>query len=126
MPEDFLRATWIRPEDLPLYEEHVDVVKLATRRHAHPVEVLNAYATYSYDGDLAMLMDPSYPFPGVFDNALFGASAHWPAVRGCAEANDCRHCGRCTKLLGEVFRPRTAGEPAGAHAATAFTRFYKG
>jgi len=124
--EDFLRATWIRPEDLPLYEEHVDVVKLATRRHAHPVEILNAYATYAYDGDLARLMDPAYPFPKSFDNAAFGASPLWPEVRDCPHANDCRHCGRCTALLGEVFRPRGAGEPAGAHAASAFTRFYKG
>ena len=124
--EDFLRATWIRPEDLPLYEEHVEVVKLATRRHAHPVEVLNAYATYSYDGDLALLTDPSYPFPQAFDNAALGASSLWPQVRSCPDANDCRHCGRCTALLGDVFRPHGAGEPSGAHAASAFTRFYKG
>ena len=124
--EDFLRATWIRPEDLPRYEEHVDVVKLATRRHAHPVEVLNAYATYSYDGDLALLMDPAYPFPKAFDNAAFGASSLWPEVRACPDANDCRHCGRCAELLREVFRPRVAGEPVGAHVASAFTHFYKG
>ena len=124
--EDFLRATWIRPEDLPRYEEHVDVVKLATRRHAHPVEVLNAYATYSYEGDLALLMDPSYPFPKSFDNAALGASPLWQEVRACPDVNDCRHCGRCTELLREVFRPRVAGEPAGAHVASAFTHFYKG
>ena len=123
---DNLHGPWIRPEDLPRYEEHVDVVKLATRRHAHPVAVLNAYATYSYDGDLALLMDPSYPFPKSFDNAAFGASSLWPEVCACPDANDCRHCGRCTELLREVFRPRVAGEPAGAHVASAFTHFYKG
>ena len=31
-----------------------------------------------------------------------------------------------TKLLDEVFRPRVAGEPADAHATSAFTHFYKG
>ena len=117
--EDFLRSTWIRPEDLPLYEEHVDVVKLATRRHAHPVEVLDAYATYSYDGDLARLMDPSYPFPGAFDNAALGASALWPQVRDCADANDCRHCGRCAALFKEAFRP-------GGGGTADFSRFYRG
>ena len=102
--EDFLRATWIRPGDLPLYEEHVEIVKLATRRHAHPVEVLNAYATYAYDGNLADLMDPVHAFPKAFDNKAFDTTPLWPEVRGCTQANDCTHCGKCTKLLETVFR----------------------
>ena len=102
--EDFLRATWIRPEDLPLYEEHVEIVKLATRRHAHPVEVLNAYATYAYDGNLADLMDPVHAFPKAFDNKAFDTTPLWPEVRSCTQANDCTHCGKCTKLLETVFR----------------------
>ena len=102
--EDFLRATWIRPEDLPLYEEHVEIVKLATRRHPHPVEVLNAYATYSYDGNLADLMDPAHAFPKAFDNKAFDTTPLWPEVRGCTQANDCTHCGKCTKLMETVFR----------------------
>ena len=48
--EDFLRAIWIRPEDLPLYEPYVGVVKLATRRHPNPAKIVAAYATCSYDG----------------------------------------------------------------------------
>ena len=102
--EDFLRATWIRPEDLPLYEDHVEIVKLATRRHAHPVEVLNAYATYAYDGNLADLMDPVHAFPKAFDNKAFDTTPLWPEVRGCIQANDCTHCGKCTKLMETVFR----------------------
>lgn len=101
--EDFLRATWIRPEDLPLYEEHVDVVKLATRRHPHPVEVLNAYATYAYDGNLADLMDPAHAFPKAFDNKAFDRTDLWAKVRSCRVADDCRHCGLCTALLEQVF-----------------------
>ena len=101
--EDFLRATWIRPEDLPRYEEFVDVVKIATRRHPDPVKVLDAYATYSYDGNLADLMDPAHAFPKRFDNRAFDRSALWPEVLACPHANDCRHCGRCTALLAEVF-----------------------
>ena len=101
--EEFLRATWIRPEDLPLYEPLVDVVKLATRRHPDPVKVLEAYATGSYHGNLAELMDPAHAFPKAFDNDRFGQSALWPQVRDCMEANDCRHCSRCAALLKEVF-----------------------
>lgn len=102
--EDFLRATWLRPEDLPRYEPFVDIVKLATRRHPDPVRVLNAYASYSYDGDLALLMDPAHTFPAPFDNARLGASPLWPAVRDCLQANDCRHCGRCRDLLAALRR----------------------
>jgi len=101
--EDFVRATWLRPEDLPLYEPFVDVVKLATRRHPDPAKVLNAYAAYSYDGNLADLMDPAHVFPKRFDNKAFSSSALWPAVRDCADANDCRHCGKCGELMKEVF-----------------------
>ena len=95
--EDFLRATWIRPEDLPEYEPFVDVVKLATRRHPDPVGVLRAYATRSYDGDLAALMDPVHPFAPRFDNRVLDAPL-WREVRGCPHAGNCRHCGRCTEL----------------------------
>ena len=102
--EDFLRATWIRPEDLPRYEEHVDIVKLATRRHPHPVEVLDAYATYAYDGNLADLMDACHTFPKSFDNRRFDGNPLWDAVRACPDANDCRHCGKCARLMEEVFR----------------------
>jgi len=103
--EDFLRATWIRPEDLPEYEPFVDVVKIATRRHPRPVDVLDAYATCSYSGNLADLMDPAIEFPKAFDNAAFDrAGSLWREVRGCADANDCRHCGRCAALMEEVFK----------------------
>ena len=101
--EDFLRATWIRPEDMPLYEPYVDYVKLATRRHPDPAAVIRAYATYAYDGDLSRLMDPAHDFPKAFDNAALGNAALWPEVRHCPHANDCRHCGKCTQLMKEVF-----------------------
>ena len=102
--EDFLRATWLRPEDLPAWERYVDVVKIATRRHPRPVEVLDAYATYSYDGDLAALMDPAHSFSGRFDNAAFGrAGALWREVCSCAKADCCDRCGKCAALLEEVY-----------------------
>ncbi len=103
--EDFLRSTWLRPEDMLVYDNFADVVKLATRRHPHPVEVLDAYATYSYDGNLADLMDPAHAFPKSFDNRSFDAAEDlWRDVRNCPDANDCRHCGRCSALMKEVFR----------------------
>ena len=102
--EDFLRATWIRPEDMQLYEPYVDIVKIATRRHPDPVKVLDAYASNTYHGNLADLMDPAHAFPKSFDNDSFGKSLIWPNVLNCREANNCSHCGKCSTLMAEVFR----------------------
>ena len=103
--EDFLRSTWLRPEDLPEYEGFVDVVKLATRRHPCPEKVVDAYAAYSYDGNLAELMEPAHAFPKSFDNRTFDQAGDlWRQVRSCPRADDCAHCGRCAALLAAVFR----------------------
>ena len=104
--EDFIRATWIRPEDVPAYEPFVSVFKLATRRHAHPVEVLNAYATYSYDGNLLDLMDPVHTdlfAPKYIDNKAFPADFA-QTVAACPNANSCLHCGRCAHVLAQVLK----------------------
>ena len=107
--EDFLRSTWLRPEDLPLYEPFVDVVKLATRRHPFPGRIVDAYARRSYDGNLADLMDARHVFPKSIDNASFDkARSLWDEVRECPDANDCRHCGKCAALLDMVFGHRPA------------------
>ena len=100
--EDFLRSTWLRPEDLPLYEPMVDVVKLATRRHAFPGMIVDAYAKRSYSGNLADLMDARHAMPASFENSRF-ATPLWSEVRECPRANDCRHCGKCSALMKEVF-----------------------
>ncbi len=104
--EDFIRATWIRPEDLPLFEPHVSVVKLATRRHLCPTRILNAYASYAYDGNLLDLMDPLHAdlfAPYRVDNASFPADFA-STVGACPDANDCRHCGRCAAVLARVLK----------------------
>ncbi len=104
--EDFIRATWIRPEDVPAFEPYVDVVKLATRRHRFPVKVLNAYASYSYDGNLLDLMDPVHSdlfAPRVIDNKSFPEDFA-STVAACVNANDCRHCGRCAAVLERVMK----------------------
>ena len=117
--EDFIRATWIRPEDLPRYESLAEIVKIATRRHPDPEAVLRAYATYSYDGDLAAITDPCFTFPHRVDNV---ASPLWPEVRDCKIANDCTHCGKCAALAKAVFRSRESSSDLVAD----FKGFFKG
>jgi len=102
--EDFLRATWIRPEDIRRYSSHIDFVKIATRRHPDPVAVLDAYATSSYHGNLTEIMDPSFAFPESIDNDSLGRSSLWSEVFNCRDANNCRHCGKCEALLKEVSK----------------------
>lgn len=120
--EDFLRATWIRPEDLPRYESLAEIVKIATRRHPDPEAVLRAYATYSYDGDLAAITDPCFTFPHRVDNVALGASPLWSEVRDCKIANDCTHCGKCAALAKAVFRSRESSSDLVAD----FKGFFKG
>lgn len=102
---DFLRSTWLRPEDIPLWEERLDLIKLATRRTPHPTEILNAYASYRYDGNLIRLMDPHYEdafAPGIVDNRLFPKD--W-ATSGIAAdcANNCTNCGRCEAIWKTIY-----------------------
>lgn len=120
--EEFLRAIWIRPEDLPLYEMHVGVVKLATRRHPCPEKIIAAYADYSHDGDMAEIVDPCYKFPGIFDNKSFDKTPLWPQVRDCPDADNCKNCGKCTELLKQVFKKR--GDAV--EMSSEFKKFFKG
>ena len=99
---DFLRASWIRPEDLHLYAPYVDVIKLATRRHAAPRPVVAAYTAGEYDGNVLNLTEPcfsSVAAPWILDNQLL-AAADLPGL--CA--TNCRHCGRCEAVLARALR----------------------
>ena len=105
--EDFIRATWIRPEDVHLWEEAgISLFKVAIRRHTHPVETLRAYAERSFDGNLPELMDPDHSAafsPLVLDNKSFPEDWATSGV-GAVCAGDCRHCGRCTEVFRKVTR----------------------
>ena len=120
---DFMRAIWIRPEDLPRYEPYVSIVKLATRRHPHPDKIIAAYANCSYDGDLAEIVDPFYRFPMIIDNKALGASKLWPLLRDAVDPTGPEGEELSRRLLAEVSRPRQDG--AGA-LGKAFGDFFKG
>lgn len=121
---DFLKANWIRPEELPEYERFADVVKLATRRHPDPESIIRAYASYSYDGDIAKITDPFFTFPFPIDNATLGASPLWPEVRDCRDTHNCRKCGKCDALLSKLAE-RSKSAPAES-VAKSFSNFFKG
>ena len=104
--EEILRATWIRPEDLHLYEPYVSVIKLSTREADCPDLILKAYTSGSFDGDLLQILDPNYSFfvhPYIFDNKAFPKEWNEGKIAGKC-ANNCTHCGKCTEVLNLILK----------------------
>ncbi len=102
--ENFLRGSWIRPEDIQHYEGLVDVVKLATRQHDRPRTVIAAYTSGKFRGNLAALMEPNFSSlfgkDGYIDNDRFPED--WFGTAGSC-ADNCRHCGRCSAVWKSVY-----------------------
>ena len=99
----FLQNTWIRPEDLHRYAGIIDSAKLATRMHALPAMVIDAYARGSYHGNLADLFEPGHgPLfaPYVIDNDRFPDD--W-FERTTACNKQCETCRYCETVEEQVF-----------------------
>lgn len=93
------RGCFIRPEDIPLYEEFTPAVKLATRVNPNPSRVISAYIRGEYSGSLPALLEPDHTalfFPNVLENARlpkdFGTR-----VLHCDK--DCTACGYCERAF---------------------------
>jgi collagenase-like PrtC family protease len=99
-----LQATWIRPEDLHRYEHLFGLVKLATRMHARPQLVVEAYAKRAYRGNLLDLFEPSHGpalAPWVIDNTRF-PDDWFERTSGCDR--QCDRCDYCSRILAHVLR----------------------
>ncbi len=98
------RLSFIRPEDLSLYEGIADAVKLATRVNAAPSRVLRAYAEGRFAGNLLELLEPSHAgvlYPRVIENRDlpedFGA-----VTSSCTHR--CEECGYCARAVAAAVR----------------------
>lgn len=103
----FLQKTWIRPEDLHHYERQFPIVKLATRMHANPRGVLQAYVSQRYRGNLPDLLEPGHgPLfaPFIIDNARFPED--WFA-RTSTCGQQCEQCEYCASVLTRVLHRPT-------------------
>jgi collagenase-like PrtC family protease len=101
---EFLRSTWIRPEDLHHYGGLVDFVKLATRQHASPRLVIDAYASGRFNGNLLELMEPGLApafSPQFIDNAAF-PSDWFARTSTCSQT--CDQCETCGQVLEKVLQ----------------------
>ena len=99
---EFLRASWIRPEDIGLYKPYVDVIKLATRRHDSPRMVIAAYTSGTFNGNVLNLTEPCFSgrfAPWILDNSLLTAE---DLPGKCA--TNCSHCNKCEQVLEKALR----------------------
>lgn len=92
-------TNFIRPEDLGLYEEWFDCVKLATRASAHPERILRSYIEGKYAGSVMNLLEPDHSggiLPLLVENsAIPGDFAG--KVGNCKK--NCGECDYCRRVL---------------------------
>jgi len=102
--ETFLEhVTFIRPEDLSRYADCADLFKLATRTHANPRLVLEAYSSGRFTGNLFDLTEPSHGprFENmILDNVRF-PSDWWERRVRCG--HQCGTCGCCRRTFGGLL-----------------------
>lgn len=62
-------TSFIRPEDMHLYDEYFVAAKLATRVSKNPVNILRSYINAKYSGNLLDILEPAHSiYPYVLEN----------------------------------------------------------
>lgn len=129
-PVEIMRSPWIRPEDLPYYEERfgIELFKIAGRQLplARIVTMARAYAQLSYEGNfLDLLATPSanfahhpmtaalarerdderftLPHLEIDNGRLGGFTRALHARGGCRAERDCEECRLCDEMLPRVL-----------------------
>ena len=99
---EFLRATWIRPEDIRKYEPWFSSAKLATRMHMFPRKVVNAYVRGRYRGNLLDLTEPSLSsfLRGTVLDATRMPEDWFTVTTSCSR--NCESCGYCARVSKEI------------------------
>lgn len=98
-----LQNTWVRPEDLRHYEDLFDTVKLATRMHARPGMVIDAYCRGKFYGNTLDLCEPGFGraiAPYIINNVAFPED-WFEKTTGCDK--QCHQCGYCKSVLEKVL-----------------------
>ncbi len=89
-------SNFIRPEDVPLFENLCDGLKLATRTNRNPSAVVNAYCDGRYIGNIFDITEPSHSiYPKIVANDRIPAEY---AKKRLSCKKDCRECGYCAKV----------------------------
>ena len=99
---DFIRSSWLRPEDVKRYEPYCSLMKLATRQHSNPRMVMAAYCSGSFSGNMLDLTEPCFAgafAPKILDNSLL-EGVELPGKCGTF----CTQCGKCDKIIEKAVR----------------------
>ncbi len=94
-----LQNSWVRPEDIHNYEGLFSTVKLATRMHARPGMVVDAYARGSYIGNLLDLCEPGFGpafAPYIVDNHAL-PDDFFAVTSTCSR--ECHKCDYCRRAM---------------------------
>lgn len=89
------KTNFIRPEDVSLYEEYFEGLKLATRVNFNPRKIVEAYCKGSYKGNLPEILEPNHSglfLPNVIENGNIPQSFA-KTVMTCNK--NCKSCGFC-------------------------------
>jgi collagenase-like PrtC family protease len=122
-PVEFIRAPWIRPEDVGAYEEiGIDCFKIAERSQETSwiLRAANAYASRKYDGDLLDIINfpeglyrfilsqqfPQRDLPDrlkpVIDNRKLDGFLEFFRENTCRDRS-CDDCGYCERVAEKVL-----------------------
>lgn len=99
-----LQGSWVRPEDVHYYESLFPAMKLATRMHANPRKVIEAYCREAFKGNLLDLLEPGHgPLlaPYIIDNGSF-PDDWFEKTSDCDKR--CHACDYCASVLETVLR----------------------
>ncbi|MBP5640827.1 MAG: hypothetical protein J6X55_15200 [Victivallales bacterium] len=98
MEELLSKSNFIRPEDIHLYEDLCDGMKLATRTNFNPLAVVTAYFSAMWHGNLLDLTEPAHSellHPAIIDNKKIADDF---AEHRMTCNHDCNACGYCRNV----------------------------
>ena len=97
--ENWLKyMTFIRPEDVPVYENLFDGLKLATRVNSDPERIIRSYIKGSYSGAVTSILEPDHTamfYPRIIENKKI-SQEFLNTVLFCDKK--CHKCNYCNEI----------------------------
>lgn len=93
-------SSFIRPEDIHLYDKYFTAAKLATRVSKDPIKILRAYVSKKYSGALTDLLEPNHSdlfYPDIIENSKIPADFAEKALCCKKNCSDCDFCANAVK-----------------------------
>ena len=88
-------TNFIRPEDVYLYEDLFDGLKLATRVNSNPKKIIESYIRGSYSGSLPALLEPNHQgvfYPFIIENGRYPKNFGATVLNCNKDCNVCSYC----------------------------------